>query len=338
MELWKRELMRIWKQTLIYRKKVYLLLTPEHGNYGDHAIALAERLFLKKILPDYHIIEIQADVLNGNIKKFRFPLDGQLLIITGGGFWGTLWPRENDGMMDIIKYCGNSRIIIMPHTAFFENEKSYRECKRIIESHTNISMFLRDEKSYHMIKQMLPTKPVYMCPDMVLSMNIFDRKRYDGNGIMLCLKQDKERSGESQKCLEYFKNYSEYRGEKIFYGSTNILVKRRITINQHEQKARNKLNEISRHKLVITDMLHAMLFCAITATPCIAIESLSGKVYGGYKWIEKLPYIYYAEDLKTVLEGLEKIDIEKPYKYVSYCETEFRQLSQVIQHYANKTG
>jgi len=74
MELWKRELMRIWKQTLIYRKKVYLLLTPEHGNYGDHAIALAERLFLKKILPDYHIIEIQADVLNGNIKKFRFPL------------------------------------------------------------------------------------------------------------------------------------------------------------------------------------------------------------------------------------------------------------------------
>ena len=72
MELWKREFIRIWKQTLMYRKKVYLLLTPEHGNYGDHAIAMAEVLFLKKVLPGYHIIEIQADVLNKNVKRFRF--------------------------------------------------------------------------------------------------------------------------------------------------------------------------------------------------------------------------------------------------------------------------
>lgn len=114
MELWKREFIRIWKQTLMYRKKVYLLLTPEHGNYGDHAIAMAEVLFLKKVLPGYHIIEIQADVLNKNVKRFRFFLNRQLLIITGGGFWGTLWPRENDSMMDIIKYCKKSRIVIMP--------------------------------------------------------------------------------------------------------------------------------------------------------------------------------------------------------------------------------
>ena len=338
MELWKKEFIRVWKQTLMYRKKVYLLLTPEHGNYGDHAIALAERLFLKEILSGYHIIEIQADVLNRNIKKFRFLLDGQLLIITGGGFWGTLWPRENDGMMEIIKYCRKSRIIIMPQTAFFENEKSYRECKKIIERHTNISIFLRDEKSYHMIKQMLPAKPVYMCPDIVLFMNIFHKERYDRNGIMLCLKQDKEGLEESKKCREYFENYSGYKGEKISYGSTNVPVKSRISIKPLEQKVRNKLTDISRHNVVVTDMLHAMLFCAITATPCIAIESLSGKVYGGYKWIEKLPYIHYAEDLKAVLEGLENIDIEKPYRYVPYYKTAFKQLSQVIRQYANKAG
>lgn len=320
----------------MYRKKVYLLLTPEHGNYGDHAIAMAEVLFLKKVLPGYHIIEIQADVLNKNVKRFRFFLNRQLLIITGGGFWGTLWPRENDSMMDIIKYCKKSRIVIMPQTAFFENGKSYKKCKSIMEKHTNISIFLRDAKSYQTIKQMLPTKPVYMCPDIVLSMNLFDKRRYDRNGIMMCLKQDKERLGESKKCYEYFKNYLEYKSEKISYGSTNVQIKKRILINQHEQKVRNKLNEISRHKIVITDMLHAMLFCAITATPCIAIESLSGKVYGGYKWIEKLSYIHFAEGLREVLENLEKIDVEKTYKYVPLHTTEFKQLSQVILHYANK--
>ena len=338
MELWKKELIRVWKQTFMYRKKVYLLLTPEHGNYGDHAIAMAEVLFLNKILPDYQIIEIQADVLNKNVRAFRFLLDGQLLIITGGGFWGTLWPRENDCMMAIIKYCKKSRIVIMPQTTFFENDRSYKKCKSIVEKHNNISIFLRDEKSYHMIRRMLPSKPIYICPDMVLSMSLFDKKRCDRNGIMLCLKQDKEALEESKRCFEYFQNYSEYKGEKIFYGSTNVKVKRRILISQHEQKVHNKLNELSRHKVIITDMLHAVLFCAVTATPCIALESLSGKVYGGYKWLKRLPYIRYAENFDTVIENLEQMDIGKSYSYVPYNEAEFDQLSKVIQHYADKAG
>lgn len=338
MELWKKELIRVWKQSFMYRKKIYLLLTPEHGNYGDHAIAMAETLFLKKILPNYQVIEIQADVLNRNIRAFRYLLDGQLLIITGGGFWGTLWPRENDCMMDIIKYCKKSRIVIMPQTAFFENESSYKKCKSIVEKHNNISIFLRDEKSYHMIHDMLPSKPIYMCPDMVLSMNLVGRKTCDRKGIMLCLKQDKEALEESKKCSEYFRSYSEYKGEKISYGSTNVQVKRRILISQHEQKVRNKLNEISRHKVIITDMLHAVLFCAITATPCIALESLSGKVYGGYKWIKSLPYIRYAEDFDAVIDNLEQLDIEKSYNYVPYNEAEFEQLGKVIQNYANRAG
>lgn len=337
MELWKSELIRVWKETLQHRKKVYLLLTPEHGNYGDHAIAMAEILFLKGALPDYHIIEIQADVLDRNIKKYRFLLDGQLLIITGGGFWGTLWPRENDSMMDIIKYCKKSRIVIMPQTAFFESKMSYKKCKSIIEKHANISMFLRDEKSYHMIKRMLPSKPIYLCPDMVLSINEFDRTKYDRNGIMLCLKQDKERLGESKRCYGYFEALQEYKGEKIFYGSTNVQIKRRILMSQHESKVRNKMNEISRHKVIITDMLHAMLFCAVTATPCIALESLSGKVYGGYNWIKRLPYIHFAEDFSSILEVLEQMDIERLYSYRPYNKTKFKQLSKVIQYYANKT-
>ena len=338
MELWKKELIRVWKQTLIYKKKVYLLLTPEHGNYGDHAIAMAEVLFLKKILPGYQVIEIQADVLSRNIKKFCFLLDGQLLLITGGGFWGTLWPRENDSMMDIIRYCKKSRIVIMPQTVFFENGRSCKKCKSSVEKHNNIHIFLRDEKSYHMIRQILPSKPIYMSPDMVLSMNLFDRKKGDRNGIMLCLKQDKEGLEESKKCFEYFKNYSEYMGERIFYGSTNVQVKRRISISQHEQKVRNKINEISRYTLIITDMLHAMLFCTVTATPCIAMESLSGKVYGGYKWVKDLPYIYYAKDFNAVLESLGQIDLEKPYSYVPYATKEFKQLSKVIKYCTNKAG
>lgn len=55
-------------------------------------------------------------------------------------------------------------------------------------------------------------------------------------------------------------------------------------------------------QLVITDRLHAMIFAAITETPCIAMDNKSKKVKGVYEWIRDLPYVQYADDISTACE------------------------------------
>lgn len=338
MDIWKKEYLRILKETLLYRKKVYLILTPEHGNYGDHAIALAEIQFINKILPDFRIIEIQADILYGNVKKFQIILNHQLIFITGGGFFGSLWPRESTSMMEVIRYCKKSRIIVLPQTAFFENDRSYKECKQIIGEHKQISLFLRDEQSYNTIKKMLPHKAVYLCPDIVTILE-FDLKESKKDNIMICIRPDtdKEKLAETKKCEDFFKDKTEYKGMKIVYGSTNVNMKKRVSVERHKQKVYMKLREISRYKLVITDRLHAMLFCAIIGTSCIALENISGKIKGGYSWINELSYIHYASDFNTALNIIEQIDFDSTNKYVNYNNSRFDKLRDVIKNYAKVT-
>jgi pyruvyl transferase EpsI len=56
-------------------------------------------------------------------------------------------------------------------------------------------------------------------------------------------------------------------------------------------------------ELVVTDRLHGMVFCAITGTPCVVLDSKSPKVRGCYEWIRELPYIRFVEDASQVKEA-----------------------------------
>ena len=54
---------------------------------------------------------------------------------------------------------------------------------------------------------------------------------------------------------------------------------------------------------MVTDTLHCMVSAAITGTPCIAFDNLSGKVQGVYQWIKNLPYIWICNEISE-FEGL----------------------------------
>ena len=48
--------------------------------------------------------------------------------------------------------------------------------------------------------------------------------------------------------------------------------------------------------MVITDRLHGMIFCAITETNCIVLDSKSPKLRGCYEWISHLGYIRFVSN------------------------------------------
>ena len=69
---------------------VFLILTPEHNNLGDHAIALAEIELLNSI--GFKYIEITGKQLF-KMKKFKYLsiMNGRPILINGGGNLGSIW-------------------------------------------------------------------------------------------------------------------------------------------------------------------------------------------------------------------------------------------------------
>jgi pyruvyl transferase EpsI len=51
-------------------------------------------------------------------------------------------------------------------------------------------------------------------------------------------------------------------------------------------------------KVVVTDRLHCMIFCAITQTPCVVLPNSNHKIKGTYEtWLSHLPHIAYMDEL-----------------------------------------
>ena len=69
---------------------------------------------------------------------------------------------------------------------------------------------------------------------------------------------------------------------------------------EKQMLVREKMEELASARLVITDRLHGMVFCALAGTPCIAMSSSNHKVRGTYEWISYLPYVRYAKTPEEV--------------------------------------
>ena len=59
-----------------------------------------------------------------------------------------------------------------------------------------------------------------------------------------------------------------------------MCVKLPVLIKDRKIQIELKLKEFCSAELVVTDSLHAMIFCAITGTPCIVLNSKSPKLKG----------------------------------------------------------
>ena len=106
--------------------------------------------------------------------------------------------------------------------------------------------------------------------------------------VLLCFREDKEQSISEQVKRTIIVTVKQCGKE---YLETTTVEKYAISPNQRETFVYKKLQEFRNSELVITDRLHAMLFAAITGTPCIAFDNCSKKVSGVYEWIYQLKYI-----------------------------------------------
>lgn len=317
----------------IQKSKMFLFNTPDYVNLGDHAIAVAEDIYIREHFGEYYEFGSHScypDALE-YLKKYITEKD--ILLFQGGGNLGSLWRVNEEIFRNLLKNFSNNNVIVFPQSIYYgdsEEEKCYfKESKKIYNEHKNLTICVRDERSYEFVKKSYACKCLLL-PDMVLTLN-YDKQR-ERTGIGVLLRDDKEKL---TPC--------DMRGSideliKIVEESKVPLTHHPVEfISDRKERIAQILEEYASCKLVITDRLHGMIFSAITNTPCIAFDNSYHKVSGVYKkWLKKYKYIecvdsFSKESLLSLIR--EKLELRDCLKYNT--DTYKREFDVLTKHINN---
>lgn len=291
------------------RKRPYLLLdTPEHGNIGDQAIALAEQQLLDKWCGPASYFEVTASQVEGFEKALaKLSPMNQVILVHGGGFLGALWPNEEYRFRRILEAFRAHRVVVLPQTVTFdrstpEGEAFFKESVASWCAHPDLTICCRERQSERFVAENFPGVRAVLTPDVVLGLKV-PEAHAERRGVLLCMRADRERVlddatvGSLRAAVE-----EALPGELV--ALTDTVVYRHVPPARREREVFAKLDEFSRSRLVVTDRLHGMVFAATTGTPCIALNNSNGKVGRVYEWISGLPYVRFCQSAAEAAEAI----------------------------------
>lgn len=280
-------------------KRIILIGTAIYGNIGDHAISIAERTFFDIEFPNDNLVEIPISLYESNEKFInKYINNNDLIIINGGGYLGTLWPVGQKVANSIIMNNPDNRIIIFPQTVFYKenSEQLIAEHKKIVQKHSNLSLIVRDKKSYDFVKkENFNFKNILLTPDIVsyIKKNEFKNSK---NKIVFVLRRDHEKLNYNNMITKLENYFLDLGYSKKDFVYTDSVVDGFYNLYNREDIVNTYLQSIGEADFVISDRLHGMILAAICGIPVIALDNVSKKVYGAYEWLSIFPYVLYFKD------------------------------------------
>ena len=291
------------------KPRVYIIGESDNGNVGDLAITVTHYEMIKKIVPnDCQIIRVlYSDFWDYYLFLKKNIRQSDLITIPGGGNIGDVYTEAEVIRQTILHEFKNNEIIVFPSTVFFSkgyhSNELYKRSKKIYNNHKHLTIFAREEYSYNILKKNYFNANVYLIPDMVFQYKNYNNSVEREDKILLCLRNDTEKSITSEEQDKVYKNCHNV-CKNIDYTDTFI---DDIFADKDEQRIEiinKKIKEFSSAQLIITDRLHGMVLAYIAKTPCIVFANYNHKIKGVYKWIKNEKNVYYADNVDL---GINKI-------------------------------
>lgn len=287
------------------RKPALILFnSPDYGNLGDHAIALAERKMFGELFPDTEFIEISCEqYIRENLLIQNVIKESDILLLSGGGYLGSLWLWLEDITKNTIRHYKNNKMIILPQTLYFEEnslgENEKKSLAATLNQHGDLTILLRDMSSFGLADEIFSASvKKLLVPDMAFLLP--PRKSVARRGSLVCIRDDKESMGID------FHDVSRVLADMGLEAECFNTVEEAVYLDNRNERVERLLDQISGVQIVITDRLHGMILCAVTDTPCIAFDNVSGKVSETYRWLlQEHPRILLCEDMGQLRENVE---------------------------------
>lgn len=262
-------------------KTAFVFMVPDLGNLGDLAIGIAQRAFLERQLPEYAIVEIPHGLTYEAAREVaKCMTEDDVVFLTGGGNLGTIYPEAELQRRFLIRKFTRARIIIFPQSVFFEPTHSGSRCleqsMRIYNQHPRLTLIARDKPSFDLMNASFPASRILLWPDIVLLLPPMQASLGRKARITLSIRRDSE-SGLDTGQTAAIERLAATKGMELIFRDTNIDNLHHTLADRH-LPVRDIWNTYGESRLVITDRLHGVIFCAITGTPCIALNNNNSKV------------------------------------------------------------
>ncbi|MGC8304592.1 polysaccharide pyruvyl transferase family protein [Leuconostoc mesenteroides] len=315
---------------------VFLFGIPRHKNLGDQAIAYAERDFLKKVSPEYEVVEISEEAVLNLIPRINDIISkDDIIAFHGGGNMGDIWPGIEDLRQAVIQKFTHNPIILFPQTAYFTKESQYKnQSVKVYGANENLTLFARENETFKIMSKLFSSREIYMVPDIVLSLDMdISEKR---ERVSFFMRADREKNSRIASSIDIIQELLVKSSIKFTYSDTVIdRYKFPITEKNREKLLRKKWREFAKSKFIVTDRLHGMIFARITKTPAIVLDNNNHKVKNSYfTWLRDDPNIIFVDDKisDTQLIKVKKwLDNEVYYQSVESLENKFLHLEKMFK-------
>lgn len=267
---------------------------PNYSNVGDSMIWLGQRKFLRDVAK----ARVRA-VKDFSVGTPRFPkLDPTVIILLqGGGNTGDLWPQFQEIREQAVKQYPNNRVIQMPQSIHFEDERGFERVEKIYGTHSDFHFLARDSKSLSLARR-LTGRDEILCPDMALFLDPIPRIDLPSRDIVALLREDKEKNLISRKdectsglhVIDWLQEDSSlairmsWRIRNLqnrLAADSEILfaIKGRLYDTIAKQRLKRGVRLLGDGKVVITDRLHAHILCCLMGIPNVVIDNSYGKIF-----------------------------------------------------------
>ena len=279
------------------QKRVYLLLTPIHGNLGDQAIRYTENKFLIDNFKGYEIVEISLKDTPDYLLSIKANISSDdIIFLHGGGNLGDLYYIEEYYRTKVVETLLNNTIISFPQSLAYKKPidlKIVNQSKRVYKKNSNFKMSIRESNSAMLFEQLFEMDYIF-CPDIVLYNDVeysTDKKEE----VLILFRNDAETlydSSYKDKLILWINQ----EGYETIQSDTHIGINiSNCDINRYTELFL-KIDEIKQSKLVITDRLHGMILSYLSGVPCLVLDNTTKKISYCYKdWFKECDTVEILE-------------------------------------------
>ncbi|MPM46695.1 putative pyruvyl transferase EpsI [bioreactor metagenome] len=292
-----------------------LMLTPRHGNLGDHAITLGELKLLRELYPDTQVIEVSRllyDACKEDLQNLITTRD--IILIQGGGFFGSLYPESHDARRKIVDDYRENKVICFPVSIYYSadthGQETLQRDKKVFSLNRQLTIMTRDEVSFDLAKREFVETDVFLTPDCAVALATDDfMPANEREGVVFVWRSDEEKAIDNNVLPNILRKLP----QPTKYEIIDNVIKKRFNENTRSPAVCQQLAKISAAKVVVTDRFHGVVFAAITHTPVIAFSSIDTKITSGIKWFSDLPYVHLVEETEAA-EELLKLYLSETFK------------------------
>lgn len=296
------------------------------SNVGDSAIWLGQTSYLRRAKVSV-VYACDTDTYSEDTLRTR--LGDGVILITGGGNMGDLYPAHQMLREQIIDKFVHNKIIQLPQTFAFRDRSNLERAKAIFDTHPHLTLLARDKRSLDVARNEFRAASE-LCPDMAFALGKLSRPVDPYHDVVWLGRSDDESSDAAAGAgaddvfradwVEVPPGSPKPRlGTRAAFRANSLLTRlasgnpgraRRLSgllAATYDPLARQRLERgcrlLSRGRVIVTERLHGHILGVLLGIPHVLVGDRYGKLQSFYEtWTNDCTLTSWAESGGEALE------------------------------------